>query len=223
VIFGLVPCAGTGQRAQAAGPKQYAQVAGRSLIAHTLQALGQVQRIAQVAVVLSPDDAAFEQQAPGFSAWVARVGGDSRAASVANGVQYLLERGAQPSDWVLVHDAARCMVRPQWVNALIDACLDDPVGGLLALPVTDTLKRAAQGRVAVTLDRSHLWQAQTPQMFHLGMLQDALRSAGPGITDEASAMEAAGHMPKLVAGHLENFKITYPSDLALANRLLSST
>jgi 2-C-methyl-D-erythritol 4-phosphate cytidylyltransferase len=222
VMYALVPCAGSGLRAQAAGPKQYAYVAGRSLINHTLQALGQVQRIAQVVVVLSPDDAVFGQHAPGFNGGVAKVGGDSRAASVANGLQYLHERGAQPRDWVLVHDAARCLVRPQWVDALIDACLEDSVGGILALPVTDTLKRAEQGRVATTLERSQLWQAQTPQMFRLGMLQDALHHAGPGVTDEASAMEAAGHVPKLVLGYLENFKITYPSDLALAHRLLSS-
>jgi len=195
-------------------------LAGRSLVAHTLRALAQVKRLQQTLVVLSPQDQAFESHAPGFSGWVARVGGASRAQSVAQGLNELAGRGAQPKDWVLVHDAARCLVRPEWIDALIDACQHDEVGGLLALPLADTLKQASAGRVAATVDRAHKWQAQTPQMFRLGDLQQALASAGPAVTDEAGAIEAMGRSPLLVPGSMENFKLTYPSDFALAERLL---
>jgi 2-C-methyl-D-erythritol 4-phosphate cytidylyltransferase len=139
---------------------------------------------------------------------------------VAQGLAELSRAGAQRDDWVLVHDAARCLVRPEWIDALIDACDNDPVGGLLALPLADTLKDEHDGRVAATLDRTGKWQAQTPQMFRLGLLREALKRAGPGVTDEASAVEAMGLAPKLVRGALENFKLTYPADFDLAERLL---
>ena len=219
-LYALVPCAGIGERAGIDGPKQYAVLAGRSLVAHTLRALAQVKRLQQTLVVLSAQDQAFESHVPGFSGWVARVGGASRAQSVAQGLNELAGRGAQPKDWVLVHDAARCLVRPEWIDALIDACQHDEVGGLLALPLADTLKQASAGRVAATVDRAHKWQAQTPQMFRLGDLQQALASAGPAVTDEAGAIEAMGRSPLLVPGSMENFKLTYPSDFALAERLL---
>jgi 2-C-methyl-D-erythritol 4-phosphate cytidylyltransferase len=122
---------------------------------------------------------------------------------------------------VLVHDAARCLLRTEWVDRLIDACLDDEVGGLLALPLVDTLKQAEGGRSAATLDRADKWAAQTPQMFRIGMLCDALACSGAGATDEASAIEALGLRPLLVPGELENFKLTWPSDFALAARLLA--
>jgi 2-C-methyl-D-erythritol 4-phosphate cytidylyltransferase len=179
-----------------------------------------VPRLAGTLVVLAPDDTRFETAAPGFAGWVARVGGASRAASVASGLAALVDHGAQPHDWVLVHDAARCLLRPEWVEALIDACFDDEVGGLLALPVADTLKEEAEGRSVVTLDRRAKWQAQTPQMFRLGLLRPALAHAGEAVTDEASAIEALGRRPRLVTGALENFKITYPQDFVLAERLL---
>jgi len=121
---------------------------------------------------------------------------------------------------VLVHDAARCLVRAEWIDRLIDACLGDAVGGLLALPVADTLKAEENGRALRTLDRRATWQAQTPQMFRIGALRAALAAAGPGVTDEAGAMEAAGQAPLLVPGALENFKLTWPADFALAERLL---
>jgi len=219
-LFALVPCAGVGTRAGSEGPKQYAALAGSSLVSHTLRALSQVTRLQQTLVVLSPNDDAFESHAPGFDGWVARVGGASRAESVANGLNELVRRGVQAHDWVLVHDAARCLLRVQWVDALIDACIDDDVGGLLALPLADTLKQESDGRVAETVDRAHKWQAQTPQMFRLGDLQLALASAEAAVTDEASAIESTGQAPKLVAGSIENFKVTYPSDFALAERLL---
>jgi len=219
-LFALVPCAGVGTRAGSEGPKQYAALAGGSLVSHTLRALAQVTRLQQTLVVLSPDDDAFESHAPGFGGWVARVGGANRAESVANGLNELARRGVQAHEWVLVHDAARCLLRAEWVDALIDACVDDDVGGLLALPLADTLKQESDGRVAETVDRAHKWQAQTPQMFRLGDLQLALASAEGAITDEASAIESTGQAPKLVPGSMENFKVTYPSDFALAERLL---
>ncbi len=219
-LYALVPCAGVGERAGAGGPKQYAPVAGRPMVAHTLAALARVQRLRQTLVVLHPRDALFEQHVPGASAWLARVGGESRAQSVAHGLAHLLERGARADDWVLVHDAARCLVQPAWIDALIDACVHDAVGGLLALPVADTLKAEAAGRAATTVERAGKWQAQTPQMFRIGLLQQALAHAGPGVTDEASAVEALGHEPLLVPCSMENFKITWPADFALAERLL---
>ena len=226
-LFALVPCAGSGSRAGAAGPKQYAAVAGKPLVAHTLAALARVPRLAATLVVLSPDDRLFEVMVPGFAgeqAWVARVGGASRAETVAAGLAELQARGAMPHDWVLVHDAARCLLQPAWVDRLIDACADDEVGGLLALPLADTLKQAlaapAEARVSTTLPRDGKWAAQTPQMFRLGLLLPALRGAGPAVTDEASAVEAMGHHPKLVPGDYQNLKVTWPTDFALAERLL---
>ena len=219
-LFALVPCAGVGERSGAMGPKQYAALAGRSLVAHTLGALAGVQRLARTLVVLSPSDAQFEQHAPAFSGWVARCGGATRAQTVAHGLEALLERGAMAHDWVLVHDAARCLVRAEWIDMLIDACQDDAVGGLLALPVADTLKAERAGRVEATIDRAAKWQAQTPQMFRIGLLREALAHAGSAVTDEASAVEALGHAPRLVPGALENFKVTYPADFDLAARLL---
>lgn len=219
-LFALVPCAGVGERAAANGPKQYAALAGASVVSHTLAALAQVARLANVLVVLSPADSAFELHAPGFTGWAARVGGDTRAQTVANGLAELLARGAHADDWVLVHDAARCLVRPEWIDRLIDVCLHDAVGGLLALPLADTLKHEVQGRSEATLERRHKWQAQTPQMFRIARLREALLHAGAQVTDEASAIEAQGRSPLLVRGALENLKITYPDDFALAERLL---
>jgi 2-C-methyl-D-erythritol 4-phosphate cytidylyltransferase len=223
-LFALVPCAGVGERSGAEGPKQYASLAGRSLVSHTLAALAAVRRLSATLVVLSPHDTQFERHVPAFNGWVARVGGVSRAQTVSNGLAELARRGAGPRDWVLVHDAARCLLRPEWVDALIDACVADAVGGLLALPVADTLKAEGDGvlagRVRATVERRGRWQAQTPQMFRLQALRDALLAAGTDVTDEASAMEAQGHAPRLVTGALENFKVTYPADFDLAERLL---
>ena len=221
-LFALVPCAGVGERSGAAGPKQYATLAGQTLVAHTLAALAAVPRLSGTLVVLDPRDTQFERHAPAFTGWAARVGGSTRAQTVANGLDELLRRGADALDWVLVHDAVRCLLRAVWVDALLDACLLDEVGGLLALPVADTLKAEGEGRVRATIDRRAMWQAQTPQMFRLQPLRQALAAAGTNVTDEASAMEAAGHAPKLVPGPLENFKVTYPADFDLADRMLRS-
>ncbi len=220
--YALVPCAGSGIRAGADGPKQYALLAGRSVVAHALTALAQVPRIARTLVVLAPGDAAFEAAAPSFDGWAERCGGTSRAASVAAGLEALAARGVRDDDWVLVHDAARCLVQPAWIERLIDACIDDAVGGLLALPVADTLKAAdASQRVAATVDRAAKWAAQTPQMFRLVLLREALACAGADVTDESSAVEALGHRPRLVTGDAGNFKLTYAEDFARAQRALS--
>jgi 2-C-methyl-D-erythritol 4-phosphate cytidylyltransferase len=221
-LYALVPCAGIGERAGTGGPKQYAMLGPRSLVAHTLAALGRVTRIDSVLLLLSPGDTEYAAHLAGSDAAIAHCGGATRAETVRNGLDELLARGARAHDWVLVHDAARCLVRPEWIDALIDACLADPVGGLLALPLADTLKAERDGRVETTIDRRAKWQAQTPQMFRLGMLRDALAAADAEVTDEASAIEAAGHAPKLVPGALENFKITWPADFALAERLLGT-
>ena len=224
--FALVPCAGVGLRAGAGGPKQYAPLGARSVVAHTLAALAAVPRLSATLVVLAPDDEVFERHAPGYlgeRGWVARCGGATRAQSVANGLQALRDRGADGEDWVLVHDAARCLLQPAWVDRLIDACLHDAVGGLLALPLADTLKQGDDAqRVARTLPRGGKWLAQTPQMFRLGALQRALAQTGVAVTDEASAIEAQGQSPLLVAGEIENFKLTWPADFALAQRLMET-
>jgi 2-C-methyl-D-erythritol 4-phosphate cytidylyltransferase len=219
-LFALVPCAGMGQRAGTAGPKQYEPLLDSTVVGHTLGALASVVRITQTLVVVHQLDERFEAKVPQFRGWLARCGGETRAQSVLNGLTTLRERGARDEDWVLVHDAARCLVRSTWINALIDACLPDAVGGLLALPLADTLKAEQGGRSASTLDRRHKWLAQTPQMFRLKLLEQALTQAGSEVTDEASAVEALGHQPLLVACSLENFKLTYPADFELAERLL---
>ena len=220
----LVPCAGSGSRAGTAQPKQYQPLAGRPLVQHTLAALSRVSRLARILVVVAPGDETLRAVEGRWE----RVdcGGATRAESVCNGLDHLLASGAAPQDWVLVHDAARCLLTPALVDALIDACLPDAVGGLLALPLPDTLKRAQDGRVAATVERADKWLAQTPQMFRIGALRAALAphaaSGFAGITDEASAMEAAGQRPLLVRGSAQNVKITYPEDFALAQAVLQA-
>ncbi len=223
--FALVPCAGSGTRAGSPVPKQYVEVDGAPMVSHTLAALAGVARLRRVLVALAPGDEEFERRVDlpaGKRFAVSRCGGASRAETVAAGLARLVELGARADDWVLVHDAARCLVRADWIDRLIDVCADDPVGGLLAMPVADTLKRESGGRVTATLSRDGVWQAQTPQMFRLGLLANALESAGPDATDEASAIEWQGLSPRLVPGSSENFKITQPEDFALAEAVLRS-
>ncbi|WP_417283718.1 2-C-methyl-D-erythritol 4-phosphate cytidylyltransferase [Comamonas sp.] len=235
-FWALIPCAGVGARAiarTAAGsaapelPKQYQPVAGSPMVMHTLAAFAGVPRVHHSLVVIAAGDS-FWQQLPAADHYgIEACGGATRAETVGNGLKALLDRGAQPQDWVLVHDAARCLVTSGQINALIDACEHDAVGGLLAHQLPDTLKMATMGadgvRVAATVDRSDKWLAQTPQMFRIAVLMDALAkadAAGVAVTDEASAMEAAGLQPKLVAGGAQNFKVTYPDDFALAAAVL---
>lgn len=219
----LIPSAGSGSRAGSATPKQYQCVAGARLIDHTVRAFLAVPGLACVGVVVAPDDTAYRSSEPRVCVWP--VGGPSRAHSVCNGLEALAQAGARPDDWVLVHDAARCLVDPVDIRRLIDACRGDAVGGLLGLPLPDTLKSAdADQRVRATVDRADKWLAQTPQMFRLGLLRQALeahRATGfSGITDEASAIEAAGFRPRLVRGSAHNLKVTYPEDFALAEAVL---
>lgn len=223
----LIPCAGTGSRAGTARPKQYQLVAGQPMVMHTVQALAQVPQLGSGWLVLSPqDDHVWPMQDwPGHFRRVT-CGGENRAESVFNGLKAMLASGVDPQDWVLVHDAARCLVRPQDVQGLIEACASDPVGGLLALPLPDTLKAARDGRVAQTIPREDKWLAQTPQMARLAVLHAALKAAAAqgyaGITDEASALEAQGLRPRLVVGAADNFKITWPADFALAEAVLAA-
>ena len=217
-FFALVPCAGTGSRAGTKGPKQYERIAGQPMVCHTLAAFAAVRRIAKILVVVKPGDGFFERNPT--SALVVACGGPTRAASVANGLYELTRVGATQQDWVLVHDAARCLITPKLIDTLIDACAHDEVGGLLARKLPDTLKREEDGRVAATLDREDKWLAQTPQMFRIGLLMQALDRVGNHLTDEAAAVESLGHRPLLVAGGTQNFKVTYPDDFALAEAVL---
>ena len=227
--FALVPCAGSGSRAGTLKPKQYEHIGGQSMVMHTLAALQSVSRLQKIVLVLSPDDA---HEWPDTAVQRMLCGGATRAESVFNGLSQLLSEGAkdpqgvQAIDWILVHDAARCLITDLEINRLIDACIDDEVGGLLALPLPDTLKAAVNGRVSQTLPRQDKWLAQTPQMFRAGALHAALLAKSAeqfeDITDEASAMEMAGFAPKLVVGSPHNFKVTYPPDFALAEDLLGS-
>lgn len=217
--FALIPCAGLGSRAGTAGPKQYERVAGQPLVWHTLSAFAGVKRISRTVVVVAPGDGFFERN-PTTSALVVPVGGPTRAATVANGLRELRRAGAVDNDWVLVHDAARCLITPELIDRLIDACDGDEVGGLLAHPLADTLKLGEGGRVAETINRGDKWQAQTPQMFRLGMLRQALEGASERVTDESSAIEAMGLRPLLVESGAQNFKVTYPEDFAMAEAVL---
>jgi len=226
-FFVLIPCAGSGSRAGSAGPKQYRRIAGRPMVEHTLEAFRALAgTFAGLALVVAPDDADVGSVLPRFPAageHLLRVGGASRAATVRNGLRALRQLGAGPHDWVLVHDAARCLVTPSQLEALIAACEHDAVGGLLAHRLADTLKVATpEGRVASTPTRADKWLAQTPQMFRLGMLLDALERSGDAVTDEASAIEGVGLAPLLVPGSAQNFKLTYAEDFALAEAILQS-
>src|SRR5574343_479251 len=220
--FAIVPAAGSGSRFGAERPKQYLDLLGRPLIFHTLQALTTHPDIERVWVVLSPDDSwwpEFDWSPLGAKLETVRCGGATRAESVTNGLR-AAAMVAAPDDWVLVHDAARPCLSQAMLDALIGALADDPVGGLLAIPVADTLKRAdGEQRVASTEPRDGLWQAQTPQMFRYGELEKSLQNE-ISVTDEASAIEAAGLKPRLVRGDSTNLKVTYPADLPLAAMIL---
>jgi 2-C-methyl-D-erythritol 4-phosphate cytidylyltransferase len=224
-FYALIPAAGTGSRLGAAAPKQYLPLAGRPMLWHAVRAVC-VPPVETVFVVLARDDREFAAQ--DWSAFAGRLeplycGGESRRDSVYNGLVAAMA-DLETDDWVLVHDAARPCVRRADVDALIDATRDHPVGGILALPARDTLKRAgADNDIVETVDRHGLWHALTPQLFRLGELVDALEAAiaaGRIVTDEAQAMEFAGKRPLLVRGHSDNIKITHPDDLALADLFL---
>jgi 2-C-methyl-D-erythritol 4-phosphate cytidylyltransferase len=225
--YGLIPCAGVGSRAGTSQPKQYELLGGVPMLRYALAAFTASPRIMQSVLVLAPDDVPLQDR---FDDVVfsdlrfesVHCGGTSRQLSVRSGLDALVARGATADDWVLVHDAARPGVSVEMIERLIDHASGD--GALLALPVADTLKRADQSKgITATVSREGLWQAQTPQMFRIGRLMEALDHAarsGAAVTDEASAVELLGDRPTLVRGSLRNFKVTYPDDFALAECLL---
>ena len=222
----LVPAAGSGSRLGHALPKQYLPLCAWPMIRHTVTRLAAHPRIERVAVVLSAGDEWFDGEGWGGllgKLQVLRCGGETRAATVRNGVE-ALAADFDGHAWVLVHDAARPCLSRTLLDRLIAALEHDPVGGLLALPVADTLKRAdADRRVEATVPREQLWAAQTPQMFRLGLLREALAQADPALTtDEASAVEALGLRPRLVEGDPANLRVTYARDLLLAERFLEA-
>lgn len=205
-------------------PKQYLELAGRPLLYHAIARLCAQPALEQVFVVLAQDDAHFAHcDWSEFSFKLAPLycGGETRAASVFNGLLAVRDAVAS-SDWVLVHDAARPCLGNAELARLMSEAGEDATGGLLAVPVADTLKRAnREGRVVQTEPRDHLWCAQTPQMFRYRLLLEALRATDHAlVTDEASAVESLGLKPRLVTGDARNIKVTHPSDLALAELIL---
>lgn len=219
-FFALIPAAGVGARMATSQPKQYLQVAGKPVLRHVLDTFAASAAIAHVYVVVAEDDTTIDaliMQAPHLQARVTvlRDGGATRAETVFNALQ-ALRVNCRDDDWMLVHDAARPGLTTALIGTLIAALQEDPVGGLLALPVVDTIKRAdGSARSIETVPRDGLWTAQTPQMFRYRLLCDALARPG-AFTDEAGAVEALGLQPKLVQGSARNFKLTLPDDIALA-------
>lgn len=221
--WGVVPAAGVGQRMGAECPKQYLEIRGRTVIEHTLDRLLTAERLSGVMVALGKDDAYWPDLPHSRHPRVRTTeGGKERADSVLAALQALSAEAAD-DDWVLVHDAARLCLTLVDIDRLIDQVRDHPVGGILALPSSDTLKRVEQGEILATIDRRQVWRALTPQMFRLGALREALRDAARRqitVTDEASAMELRGLRPLIVEGRPDNIKITRPEDLPLAEFFL---
>ena len=231
-LYALIPAAGSGLRfasGQGGAPKQYLPLAGKPMLWHAIRAVCSASMEA-VFVILSAEDRLFERQ--DWSAFGAKLeplycGGGSRRDTVHNGLIAAMT-AVDTDDWVLVHDAARPCLPAADLARLIAECSGDPVGGILALPVADTVKRALRTehqdgayRIAGSEDRSRLWLAQTPQMFRAGLLAQALHHAGENVTDEAGAIESLGLQPRLVIGSRENLKVTYPEDLAIAAAILA--
>jgi len=220
--FAVIPAAGVGARMGAGSPKQYLKIGGKPMLRHTLDAFLSSDLIAHTFVVVSPDDPYIDSVAPHHGVTTLRCGGASRMESVRNGLAVLASTLA-PTDWVLVHDAARPGLTAELIAKLITATGDHPAGGLLALPVVDTVKRCIEGESCGTVPRNNLWLAQTPQMFRYQLLREALSAdADPNtITDDASAVEALGLTPKLVEGHPRNLKVTLPDDIRIAEMFLA--
>ncbi len=224
--YALIPAAGSGSRVGAALPKQYLEIAGRPLLYYALRALARHPRVEQVFVVLAQGDDRFARldwREFGGSIKPLYCGGETRAASVFNGLLATRDTIAA-NDWVLVHDAARPCLGREELDRLFGELEEDDTGGLLAMPVADTLKRAnRESRVAATEPRDNLWLAQTPQMFRYRLLIEALRAADPAVvTDEARAIEGLGLKPRLVMGDTRNIKVTFPEDLAIAELILKN-
>ena len=217
----LIPAAGVGARMAADGPKQYLPIGGKSILRHTIDAFLASSLISHVYVVVSASDPYIDALVPARGVTVLRCGGESRLASVQNGLR-LLGEILDAQDWVLVHDAARPGLNAALIEKLITTVGSHAVGGLLALPVVDTVKRA--GGAVSTVPRDGLWLAQTPQMFRYRLLCDALAAVTDAavITDDASAIEALGLSPVLVEGHPRNLKVTLPSDIRIAEMYLAA-
>ncbi|WP_225721688.1 2-C-methyl-D-erythritol 4-phosphate cytidylyltransferase [Candidatus Vallotiella sp. (ex Adelges kitamiensis)] len=236
-LFALILCAGIGSRSGSLIPKQYRIIAGHNLLYYSLAAFDACSEFTQTLVVLAPDDTYFNPRALGALRYtVKRCGGKIRHESVHNGLLELSEFGARSDDWVLVHDAARPGITPELIRALIAAVRDDPIGGIIAIPMVDTLKRVNTLqctsisdrptilRIGSTEPRNYLWQAQTPQMFRIGALRNAIMQAridDSSITDESFMLELMGYAPQVVQGSMRNFKVTYPEDFALAEAFLT--
>lgn len=223
----VIPAAGTGSRLGGTLPKQYLAVGDRPLLYYAIARLCAHRAIDRVCVILAPDDRRFETY--DWKPFAAKLeplyrGGDSRAATVLNALEGISSQ-ANVDDWILVHDAARPCLSAQMLDRLIDEVGDDRSGGLLAMPVADTLKRADDDHRSIrTESRTGLWQAQTPQLFRYDVLLRALRSCDLGqATDEAAAVEALGLKPKLVQSDATNLKVTHAHDLALAELILKNT
>lgn len=225
-VWAVVPAAGSGKRMAAEVPKQYLSLAGLPLLEHTLRSLLACAEIRGVVVVLDPADRRADKIASLYDPRVLRAaGGAERADSVLSGLETLAEQ-AEASDWVLVHDAARPCLPLTDLQRLIQTAQSTGRGTILAQPCNDTMKRVdVEGAVLETVDRESLWRAQTPQMFPLGELHHALvrsREQGVAVTDEAMAMELAGHAVALIEGPICNIKVTLPHDLKMAEWFLKS-
>ena len=222
--FALIPAAGTGMRFGGGVPKQYVPLGGAPLLRRSIDALNDAVVLEAVFVVLAPGDKLYAERV-GMVRGVEALycGGSTRAETVKNGLA-AIDRRVEAEDWVLVHDAVRPCIDVTTLNRLLHELEDEPVGGLLAVPMNDALKRAETGtglRAMSTESRDGLWCAQTPQMFRFAILQHAFRNADTArITDEAQAVEALGMRPRLVQGSPLNIKVTYPEDVALAEAIL---
>ncbi len=218
-IWALLPAAGIGRRMGTEIPKQYLPLAGKCVLEHSLEVLHGCPRITGIVAAVAPDDRHWRQLEFHRRYGVIEVpGGTVRAESVLNALNYLLPK-AGSDDWALVHDAVRPCLEPRDLEALITVALDSDDGAILAVPVRDTIKRVRHGRISATVPRDDLWQAQTPQMFPLAKLHQALAragAAGVAVTDEAQAMEREGFQPRVVEGRTGNIKMTHPADLSLA-------
>lgn len=228
-IWAIIPAAGVGSRMQTEEPKQYLQINGQAVLAHSIARLEAVAAVERIVVALHPQDDRWATLGlPTGPRLQTCIGGADRCHSVLNALNALnaLSDHVQPDDWVLVHDAVRPCVSIGDIEHLLEAVTDHPIGGLLAVPVSSTLKRAGpDGNVSATVDRAHLWQAGTPQVFRYELLHTALTeaiAAGELVTDEAAALELAGFAPRLVRGRADNIKITYPEDLVLARLILAA-
>ncbi|MDN2668732.1 2-C-methyl-D-erythritol 4-phosphate cytidylyltransferase [Vibrio sp. 14N.309.X.WAT.E.F5] len=222
-VIAVVPAAGVGSRMKADRPKQYLQIHGKTILEHTVEKLLSHPQVSKIVVAVSDDDPYYPELPLNLNPQVIRVsGGTERADSVLSALDYIAQQ--QLSDWVMVHDAARPCIQLSDIDKLISGAMTHDVGAILAAPVRDTMKRGAQGQIEHTVDRVDLWHALTPQMFRAKPLRKVLSEAlqqGVSITDEASAFEWKGLSPALIAGRSDNFKITQPEDLALAEFYLS--